>query len=167
MNYRVDIVEDAIYIYDVHGEVVSWNASEVAGEPGLAFVIADAVRTVYEKGVDALRQSVDPKHVHDYNAWVGRKIVTLIDLRGSDLETYLGDPIVRIDGEWRRDVIYVPKGTVSEVKWCNVGSFGVHFSLPTYAKTEANPRIVRYSKFQWADEGYTFEYVKEDENEGT
>lgn len=47
-----------VHISDEHGEIVMWDSQEWIDEPSLVFVIASAIREVYENGPGSLRARV-------------------------------------------------------------------------------------------------------------
>ena len=50
--------DGGIHINDEHGEIVMWDSQEWIDEPSLVFVIASAIREVYENGPASLRLRV-------------------------------------------------------------------------------------------------------------
>lgn len=54
----IEIVEDAIYIRDEYGEIVSWTEDEWIEDHTVAISIFNAMQMYYEQGSYALRKSI-------------------------------------------------------------------------------------------------------------
>jgi len=71
----VHIKDSGVYIYDRHGEVVSWDVAEFIEDPRLWVAVANALKIFYEHGSHVLRRTIG-KPIGPYDAldWLsGRK----------------------------------------------------------------------------------------------
>lgn len=73
MEPGVHVNSDGVFIYDQHGEIVSWDEAEFREDPQLWLAVAKVLRTYYEDGPHALRRLLN-KPVGPYDAlnwWQG------------------------------------------------------------------------------------------------
>lgn len=63
----VHVLDDGVYIYDEHGEIVMWHRDEWVQDPSVALVVARAIQEYYEHGPYVMRRRLG-KNTGPYDA---------------------------------------------------------------------------------------------------
>jgi hypothetical protein len=86
-SIKVEVEEDAVYISDEYGEIVMWHLDEIEEDSTVGLVIANALKLVYEKGPEALRNKIhSPIRLRPINSFEDLVGVTLSKIKKTDDE---------------------------------------------------------------------------------
>ena len=134
---------DSVTITDIHGEIVTWVASEWAEEAGVVISIVNAIKMLYEKGPKSLRRTIN--HPGEQTGADYRRIGDLIEIL-RDQESYSEIP------EYKGKTPQIPAGTIGIIDQLMVGHFRATFVL------KAKIPIPVHQIFLWSEENVTFTY---------